>query len=75
MSVFGALSLLIVAAALLSFLMRGGLSLAMALSLGPRIERRQTIQATTYLVAMLSIAVQGLTFRRLVRWTAAHTSL
>jgi CPA1 family monovalent cation:H+ antiporter len=47
--------------------LRGGLSLAMALSLGPQIPGRQTIQAITYVVAVFSIAVQGLTFGRLVR--------
>jgi CPA1 family monovalent cation:H+ antiporter len=49
--------------------LRGGLSIAMALSLGPEIEGRHTIQAATYVVAVFSIAVQGLTFGRLVRAT------
>jgi CPA1 family monovalent cation:H+ antiporter len=52
--------------------LRGGLSLAMALSLGPQITGRYSIQAITYIVAVLSIAVQGLTFGRLVRWTSAQ---
>jgi CPA1 family monovalent cation:H+ antiporter len=52
--------------------MRGGLSLAMALSLGPQIAGRQTLQAMTYVVAVLSISVQGLTFGQLVRWTASR---
>ncbi len=47
--------------------LRGGLSLAMALSLGPQIPGGQTIQAITYVVAVFSITVQGLTFGRLVR--------
>jgi CPA1 family monovalent cation:H+ antiporter len=46
--------------------LRGGLSLAMALSIGPGVEGRHTIQAMAYVVAVFSIAVQGLTFRRLV---------
>ena len=41
----------------------------MALSLGPEIESRHSIQAATYVVAVFSIAVQGLTFGRLVRAT------
>jgi CPA1 family monovalent cation:H+ antiporter len=54
--------------------LRGGLSLAMALSLGPQIAGRETIQAMTFVVAVLSIALQGLTFRGLVRWTTARTA-
>jgi CPA1 family monovalent cation:H+ antiporter len=49
--------------------LRGGLSIAMALSLGPDIESRHAIQGVTYVVAVFSIAVQGLTFGRLVRAT------
>jgi CPA1 family monovalent cation:H+ antiporter len=47
--------------------LRGGLSIAMALSLGPQIAGRHVIQGVTYVVAVFSIAVQGLTFGRLVR--------
>jgi CPA1 family monovalent cation:H+ antiporter len=47
--------------------LRGGLSLAMALSLGPAIASRHAIQGVTYVVAVFSIAVQGLTFGKLVR--------
>jgi CPA1 family monovalent cation:H+ antiporter len=47
--------------------LRGGLSLAMALSLGPQIASRHAIQGVTYVVAVFSIAVQGLTFGKLVR--------
>jgi CPA1 family monovalent cation:H+ antiporter len=58
--------------------LRGGLSLAMALSLGPQISSRHAIQGITYVVAVFSIAVQGLTFGKLVRATglggAATTS-
>jgi CPA1 family monovalent cation:H+ antiporter len=49
---------------------RGGLSIAMALSLGPEIASRSALVAVTYIVAVFSIAVQGLTFGRLVRATA-----
>ncbi|HVZ72437.1 MAG TPA: sodium:proton antiporter [Polyangia bacterium] len=49
--------------------LRGGLSIALALSLGPEIAGVHTIQAATYVVAVFSIAVQGLTFGRLVRAT------
>jgi NhaP-type Na+/H+ or K+/H+ antiporter len=41
----------------------------MAMSLGPQIIGRQTIQAITYVVVVLSIAVQGLIFGRLMRST------
>jgi CPA1 family monovalent cation:H+ antiporter len=51
--------------------LRGGLSLAMAFSLGPEIAGRRTIQAITYVVAVSSIAVQGTTFARLLRWTTS----
>jgi CPA1 family monovalent cation:H+ antiporter len=49
--------------------LRGGLSLAMALSLGPQVANRHAIQGVTYVVAVFSIAVQGLTFGKLVRAT------
>jgi CPA1 family monovalent cation:H+ antiporter len=54
--------------------LRGGLSIAMALSLGPNIASRHTIQAVTYVVAVGSIALQGLTFRPLVRATTRGPS-
>ena len=47
--------------------LRGGLSLAMALSLGPSIAGRHAILAVTYMVVVFSIAVQGLTFGRLIK--------
>ena len=47
--------------------LRGGLSLAMALSIPPAIAGRHAIQAITYVVAVFSIAVQGLTFGRVIR--------
>ncbi len=49
--------------------LRGGLSLAMALSLGPSIAGRHAILAITYLVVVFSIAVQGLSFGRLIKAT------
>jgi len=52
--------------------LRGGLSLAMALSLGPQVASRHTIQAVTYVVAVFSIGVQGLTFGRLLEATGLH---
>ena len=51
--------------------LRGGLSLAMALSLGPSIAGRHAILAVTYLVVVFSITVQGLSFGRLIRATSA----
>jgi NhaP-type Na+/H+ and K+/H+ antiporters len=50
--------------------LRGGLSLAMALSLGPSIAGRHAILAVTYLVVVFSIAVQGLSFGRLIKATS-----
>jgi CPA1 family monovalent cation:H+ antiporter len=52
--------------------LRGGLSLAMALSIGPHVAGRHVILGVTYVVAVFSIAVQGLTFGKLVRATAAR---
>jgi CPA1 family monovalent cation:H+ antiporter len=49
--------------------LRGGLSIAMALSLGPDVASRHSIQAITYVVAVGSIVLQGLTFGPLVRAT------
>jgi CPA1 family monovalent cation:H+ antiporter len=54
--------------------LRGGISIAMALSLGPEVESRHKIQAAAYVVAVFSIAVQGLTFGRLVRATTARAA-
>jgi CPA1 family monovalent cation:H+ antiporter len=48
--------------------LRGGLSIAMALSL-PEGTNRQTLISLTYCVVAFSILVQGLTFSRLVRAT------
>jgi len=45
--------------------LRGGISVAMALSLPPG-ANRETILAITYMLVVFSIVVQGLTFRRLV---------
>jgi CPA1 family monovalent cation:H+ antiporter len=47
--------------------LRGGLSIAMAFSLGPDIGNRHVLQAVTYVVALLSITIQGLTFGPFVR--------
>jgi len=44
--------------------LRGGISVAMALSL-PQWSARDTIIAVTYVVVVFSILVQGLTIRRL----------
>ncbi len=46
--------------------LRGGLSVAMALSLPPS-DERELIVAITYILVVFSILVQGLTFNRLVR--------
>jgi CPA1 family monovalent cation:H+ antiporter len=52
--------------------LRGGVSIALALSLGPEITNRHFIQAATYVVAVFSIAVQGLTLGPLVRATTGR---
>jgi CPA1 family monovalent cation:H+ antiporter len=46
--------------------LRGGISVALALSL-PQIPGRDTIVAATYMVVIFSILVQALTMGRLVR--------
>jgi NhaP-type Na+/H+ or K+/H+ antiporter len=43
----------------------------MALSLGPSITGRHSILAVTYLVVVFSIAVQGLSFSRLIKATTS----
>ena len=45
--------------------LRGGISVAMALSL-PAGTERDTVLAITYVLVVFSILVQGLTFNRLV---------
>jgi CPA1 family monovalent cation:H+ antiporter len=49
--------------------LRGGISVALALSLPPG-ENRDTILAITYVIVVFSIIVQGLTIGRLVRKSA-----
>jgi CPA1 family monovalent cation:H+ antiporter len=49
--------------------LRGGLSIAMALSLPTEGTNRETLISLTYCVVAFSILVQGLTFSRLVRAT------
>jgi CPA1 family monovalent cation:H+ antiporter len=46
--------------------LRGGISVALALSL-PQMPERETIVAATYVVVIFSILVQALTMGRLVR--------
>ena len=53
--------------------LRGGISVALALSLPPGPER-EIILAVTYLVVVFSILVQGLTMGKLVRWVMAGQS-
>jgi CPA1 family monovalent cation:H+ antiporter len=50
--------------------LRGGISIALALSLSPG-GVRDTVVAVTYVVVVFSILVQGLTVGRLVRFTTA----
>jgi monovalent cation:H+ antiporter, CPA1 family len=46
--------------------LRGGLAIALALSVGPEIAAAPILLAMTYVVVLFSIVVQGLTFRRLL---------
>ena len=46
--------------------LRGGLAIALALSVGPEIPSAPVLLAMTYVVVLFSIVVQGLTFRRLL---------
>jgi CPA1 family monovalent cation:H+ antiporter len=46
--------------------LRGGLAIALALSVGPEIPAAPILLAMTYVVVLFSIVVQGLTFRRLL---------
>lgn len=48
--------------------LRGGISVALALSLPPGRER-DVILAITYAVVVFSIVIQGLTLQKMVRWT------
>lgn len=50
--------------------LRGGISVALALSLPPGPER-EIILAVTYVVVVFSILVQGLTMEKLIRWMVA----
>lgn len=53
--------------------LRGGISVALALSL-PIGRERNVFIAVTYVVVLFSILVQGMTVGRLVRWTMAKTA-
>ena len=46
--------------------LRGGLAIALALSVGPEVPAASILLAMTYVVVLFSIVVQGLTFRRLL---------
>jgi CPA1 family monovalent cation:H+ antiporter len=46
--------------------LRGGLAVALALSVDPAVPARQLLLAMTYIVVVFSIVVQGVTFRRLL---------
>ena len=53
--------------------LRGGIAVAMALSL-PHIPARDVILVATYVVVMFSVLVQGGTVRSLVKWTARNAA-
>ena len=52
--------------------LRGGISVALALSLPPG-KNREVILAITYMMVVFSIIVQGLTIGKLVRWSQNKT--
>ena len=54
--------------------LRGGLSIAMALSL-PNGPEKELILAITYIVVVFSIVVQGTTFGWVIRWATAAKTL
>ncbi len=51
---------------------RGGISVALALSLPSGRPERELILAVTYIVVIFSIVIQGLSLNRLVRKTVTH---
>jgi CPA1 family monovalent cation:H+ antiporter len=51
--------------------LRGGISVALALSI-PKSPERDLIVAITYMVVVFSILVQGLTIGKLIRWVVGH---
>jgi CPA1 family monovalent cation:H+ antiporter len=53
--------------------LRGGLAVALALSVGPEIAAAPSLLAMTYVVVVFSIVVQGLSFKRLLPPTTPTT--
>ncbi|HEY5088521.1 MAG TPA: cation:proton antiporter, partial [Polyangia bacterium] len=54
--------------------LRGGLALALALSVDPAIDAAPLFVAMTYVMVIFSIVVQGLTFKRLLPTPTAPTA-
>jgi CPA1 family monovalent cation:H+ antiporter len=48
--------------------LRGGISVALALSVFNKVEGGQIIIVITYMVVLFSILIQGLTFEKLIKW-------
>jgi len=51
--------------------LRGGISIALALSLLPTMNK-EMIVTVTYVVVLISLAIQGLTMERFIRWLERH---
>jgi len=51
--------------------LRGGISIALALSLLPSMNK-EMIVTVTYVVVLISLAIQGLTMERFIRWLNRH---
>ena len=55
--------------------LRGGISVALALSIPPSVDGRAWIIAVTYVVVIFSILVQGLSIGRLIKYEQANAAL
>jgi CPA1 family monovalent cation:H+ antiporter len=51
--------------------LRGGISIALALSLLPSMNKEMLV-TVTYVVVLISLAIQGLTMERFIRWLDRH---
>jgi CPA1 family monovalent cation:H+ antiporter len=51
--------------------LRGGISIALALSLLPTMNKEMLV-TVTYVVVLISLAIQGLTVERFIQWLKRH---
>lgn len=52
--------------------LRGGISIALALSLLPSMNKEMLV-TVTYVVVLISLAIQGLTMERFIKWLKRHS--